>query len=236
MRIKLAREAIGVWPDCADAFVLLAEGMPDPERRAELYRRGVEAAERTLGPARMKEDAGHFWGVLDTRPYMRARYGLADCLWNAGRRDEAVGHWRDLLRLNPNDNQGVRDILVPSLLELGRDEEAGQVLAAFEDDRSPIVTYSRALLEFRRGGEGVAAVRLLETAVKSNSHVPKYLSGSARLPERLASTYAMGGEDEATGAAVALLRAWEATPGAVAWLKDFRKRAKKARELKRRRP
>jgi tetratricopeptide repeat protein len=41
-------------------------------------------------------------------PYMRARLGLAHSLWTAGRRDEAVQHLQDMLRLNPGDNQGVR--------------------------------------------------------------------------------------------------------------------------------
>lgn len=33
---------------------------------------------------------------------MRARFGLAQCLEELGNLDEAVGHYRELLRLNPN--------------------------------------------------------------------------------------------------------------------------------------
>lgn len=39
---------------------------------------------------------------------MRARAALAGTLWRLGRREEAVDHQRELLRLNPNDNQGLR--------------------------------------------------------------------------------------------------------------------------------
>ena len=45
---------------------------------------------------------------------MRARVGLVHALWTAGRRAEAVQHLQDMLRLNPNDNQGVRYTLAGS--------------------------------------------------------------------------------------------------------------------------
>jgi hypothetical protein len=52
------------------------------------------------------EDAGDFWLIFETRPYMRARAALAATLWRLGRREEAVGHQRELLRLNPRITRG----------------------------------------------------------------------------------------------------------------------------------
>ncbi|HXY17585.1 MAG TPA: tetratricopeptide repeat protein [Gaiellaceae bacterium] len=68
----------------------------------------VAAGERALGPRIFAEGAGYFWGLVETRPYMRARAALAALLWKLGRREEALEHARELLRLNPNDNQGIR--------------------------------------------------------------------------------------------------------------------------------
>jgi len=39
---------------------------------------------------------------------MCTRAALAQVLWRLGRCEEAVDHQRELLRLNPNDNQGLR--------------------------------------------------------------------------------------------------------------------------------
>jgi len=50
---------------------------------------------------------------------MRARAGLAQCLWELGKHKEAIEHYRDMLRLNPGDNQGIRYILAMCLIELG---------------------------------------------------------------------------------------------------------------------
>ena len=64
---------------------------------------------------------------------MRARFGLAESLTAAGRIDEAITHYQELLRLNPNDNQGVRYVLLPKLLAAGRDVEAARLLKAYDE-------------------------------------------------------------------------------------------------------
>ncbi|MCK4244996.1 MAG: hypothetical protein KAX20_05170, partial [Candidatus Omnitrophica bacterium] len=67
-RIKLAREALSISPDCADAYVLLAEEEAETlEEAKEFYQKGVEAGERALSEKAFEEDSGHFWGVIKTR-------------------------------------------------------------------------------------------------------------------------------------------------------------------------
>jgi tetratricopeptide (TPR) repeat protein len=120
-RAGLAKQALALSPDCADAHVLLAEQARTRKEALDLYQQAVAAGERAIGPDTFREEVGHFWGLLETRPYMRAREGLAHTLWTLGRREEAAEHLHDLLRLNPGDNQGVRYTLASWLLDLGRD-------------------------------------------------------------------------------------------------------------------
>lgn len=76
--VTLAKRAIEISPLCADAYVLLAERTsPQLEKQKKLYELAVKAGELALGPDGFREYAGHFWGFLETRPYMRARAGLA---------------------------------------------------------------------------------------------------------------------------------------------------------------
>lgn len=115
-RVALAKRALGISALCADAWLLLAEEEAKGivERRAALEKAvaaGDEAVRHVLGEEAFEEEEGHFWGILETRPTMRARAALADCLWEMGDRDEAVTHWRDMLRLCPNDNLGIRHVL-----------------------------------------------------------------------------------------------------------------------------
>jgi tetratricopeptide (TPR) repeat protein len=153
-RVALARKALEISPDCADAYVLLAEETARSLTEAlNLYRQGVEAGERALGKEASEEDVGHFWAVLETRPYMRARAKLAQCLWASGKHDETIQHYKDMLRLNPNDNQGIRDLLMSRLMEMGRDEEAEALFEEYHHDGMASWIYSRALLDFRRMGD-----------------------------------------------------------------------------------
>src|SRR6266567_8899532 len=185
-RAALARKALAISPDCADAYLLLAEETASSMAEAlDLLEQGVAAGERALGPEPFDEDVGHFWGFLETRPYMRARAALAETLWALDRREEAVEHQRDLLRLNPNDNQGVRYRQVEWLLWLERYEELDGLFAAYEDDAAAAFAFTKALAAFRRQGDSAEARRLVAEARRTNPHVTAYLSGRKRLPRKL---------------------------------------------------
>ena len=217
--VALARKALKVSPRCADAYVLLAEETARTADEAlDLYRQGVEAGERALGKAAFKEYAGRFWGFLETRPYMRARFGLAQALWMKGLQDEAVVHYQAMLRLNPGDNQGIRYTLLNCLLELGRDTDAGKLLKRYKRDGAAAWVYSEALALFRREGDSKASRATLERAVEVNVHVPAYLLGRKRLPSVLPALIAMGSEDEAVAYVHDAAVAWVAAPAALAWL------------------
>ena len=220
-RVRLAMEALGHSADCADAYVIFAEEVPDTlEEKREMYLAGVEAGERALGDEAFTEDAGHFWGLLETRPYMRARAGLAACLWELGEREEALSRYRDMLRLNPMDNQGIRYILIGCLLEMNADDEAAGVLddPEYADDGTATWRYSRALLAFRRSGPSAQADAFLAEARTTNPHVPAYLLGRTPLPEALPDMIGFGDESEAIAYTADNLEAWRSTPGALQWL------------------
>jgi tetratricopeptide (TPR) repeat protein len=190
-RVRLAQDALAVCPDCADAYVLLAEHATSRKEALRLYEQGVAAGERALGPEAFQRDVGHFWGLLETRPYLRARLGLAHALWTAGRRDEAVRHWQEMLRLNPNDNQGVRYTLAGSLLFLDRDDDLDRLLQQY-DEPSATWAYTKALLAFRRHGDTPEARQLLKEATKTNRHVPAYLLGEKFPPAGPPGYYSPG--------------------------------------------
>jgi tetratricopeptide (TPR) repeat protein len=149
---------------------------------------------------------------------MRARAGLADALWALGREDEALEHMWELLRLNPNDNQGTRDVLLPRLLARHDHAGAHRLLALFAEDGMAIFAFGHALLIFQEQGETASADAALETAIRANEFVSPYLLGLRRLPRQLPTTMGLGDEDEGVICAAEHLDAWASTDGALAWL------------------
>ena len=218
-RAALARQALTISPDCADAYLLLAEETASSlEEARELLEQGVAAGERALGPEPFDEDVGYFWGILETRPYMRARAALAETHWALDRREEAIQHQRDMLRLNPNDNQGLRYRQAEWLLWLEHYDELEELLAAYEDDAAAAYVYTKTLACFRREGDSLKARKLLAEARESNPHIPAYLTGRKVLPKRLPDSIGFGDESEAIDYAAGSAALWAIVPGALAWL------------------
>ena len=218
-RAVLARKALAVWPDCADGYVLLAQAASNLEEARELLERGVAAGESAVGRRVFVEDAGDFWLIFETRPYMRARAALAATLWRLRRREEAVEHQRELMRLNPRDNQGLRYRQANWLLALESYDELDRLFAAHAGDgHAPGFTYTRALAAFARRGAGSQA-RLAEQR-ELNPHIPSYLTGRKKLPIKRPAYTVFGQESEAVDYAAGAGELWGSVPGALAWLES----------------
>ncbi|MEO6191659.1 MAG: tetratricopeptide repeat protein [Thermoanaerobaculia bacterium] len=240
--VLLARQALEVWPDCAEAYSFLAGQAADPESASRLYELGMAAGERAIGPEAFAEiaGAGHFWGVLETRPYMRALQGLAESLLDRNRFAEAAEPFQKMLRLNPEDHQGARHSLVNLLIALDRDGEALELLDRYAWDPLALMDYPRALLSFRREGDAPEARRSLKRAVQANRFVPGLLLHTRRIPPP-ASFFSPGQEGEAAVYLILSLETWTSTAGALDWLRrrtaaPARPKAKsKARKRKKKR-
>jgi len=128
-RLDLSLQALELDPEHPDALLMALEaiGFEGEERIDALHGIVAVAAER-LGKKAFKEFAPHFWEVLDTRPYMRARFQLAEELREAGEVEDAIEEYEEMLLLNENDNLGVRYHLLPCLLALRRMHEARKLL------------------------------------------------------------------------------------------------------------
>ena len=219
-RVKLAKKALSISEDCADAYVLLAEeSAKSIEQAIRFYEQGVDAGQRAIGPEAFEEYEGHFWGVMETRPYMRAREGLATSLWNAGYTDEAIKHFEDMLKLNPGDNQGIRYYLIDLYLGTDNDDALRALLKRYKDDYSAQWFYTQALVAYKQYKGGVRANKKLSAALDYNPFVPLYLLGRKRLPKQLSPYISPGSEDEAIDYVMSALPIWYNTPGSLDWLR-----------------
>jgi tetratricopeptide (TPR) repeat protein len=218
-RITLARKALGISPLCADAYNLLAAEAATTTEARDLYTRGLAAGELALGPEGFEEYAGHFWGFLETRPYMRARHGLALTLLKLGEEDAAIEHFHAMLDLNPNDNQGIRYLLLATLLRRDEIEAVKALLESYADEWSAHWLYTRALIAYREGrATESATLKLIQEAFSANEHVPAILAGTEPPTLSAGGYITIGGSDEATDYVRECGPAWRKTPGAIEWL------------------
>jgi tetratricopeptide (TPR) repeat protein len=216
---KLVGKALELDPACIDALTFMVENSDgDLDWRIGGMRTVVECGQRELGVRFFRENRGHFWGLLETRPYMRARQRLAELLMQAGRGDEGLVEYEALLELNPGDNQGIRYLLLGEYLVAGRLERATKLLNAYDDDAGAVFTWGR-VLERHAAGDLDGAARALDVARRFNRHAEKYLSGRNAAPRVRGDSYTFGDESEAAVCVDCLGAAWKRHPEAVAWLR-----------------
>jgi tetratricopeptide (TPR) repeat protein len=217
--VALVLQALGASPHCCDAYVLLGSIVPAASEDAlALFELACEAGERVLGPEALADPGGEVWESDAARPYLRARLGLAQSLWEHDRHDEAIAHYEALLDLDPGDSQGVRHGLAAALLELDRDDALATLLESYSEDEGVEWTYTRLLAALRAKADAPTLRRLLRVALDSNRYVPDVLLGNAALPDELPDEIEAGGPDEAAVYAETFGAGWVRTKGALPWL------------------
>ena len=167
-RRKLAKSAIDMDGNNADALLLQIEIENDREKVLSLYEKAIKHASRTFEPGENP------WQNIPNRPFMRAAFAYGIYLFEQAEYDEAASMFVDLLKMNQIDNQGARYEAVASLIHVGRFEEAAEILIRYEkgSEHDAAYLYLDWMLEDRgRGGKSESAEALLKAAVKANSHV-----------------------------------------------------------------
>lgn len=221
---KLVKQALELDPNNADAYNYLASIEKDIDKAIKMFENAIKAGEKTLGKKFLKEEKGHFWGMLETRPYMRAKAGLADCLYAKKEVDKAIEIYEGMLELNPNDNQGIRYLL--STLLLGKDDLTKFELFVRnnEEEDCAVWNYNNALYSFKKLGRTKKTEKILLDAYKSNEFVIDYMLGNKEMPKEQPQYIGRGDENEAISYVNGSWPIWEKTDEAFDWLYEFQQK------------
>lgn len=170
---KFFRRAIELDPQHADAhnhlgIVSLEAGKL---KAAEThFRAAIDGGQRHL---ERDGDEVH-WGFIENRPYLRGLANLALVFVKQKKWSEALGLHQQLLKLNPNDHQGVRYLIGPECLRVG--DNAGAV-RAFERclDEEVGCAFGLALAKLRAEGASAEIGLALVTGFAANRYVAPML-------------------------------------------------------------
>jgi tetratricopeptide (TPR) repeat protein len=218
-RYELAEQALELDSNSVDAYVILAEKASSLDEALTWYEKGMRTGEKELGKAFFVKNKGHFWGLIETRPFMRAKLHYAMSLFDLGEKGQAIKQYEELLVLNPNDNQGVRYLLFIAYMDQGELKKAHQLLSRYDEGTAQGL-YNQVLLELYENGFTPRATKLFKEAKKQNKHVISYLTGKKHLPAHQPDYYGLGDENEAIIYVSEHLYLWQKIKGIQEWIKE----------------
>ena len=198
-----------------DAAEELAPLDPSDLPASHLGERAWALLERVLDE-NQAGDALLEWGFMDNRPALSAlANGTLPLLEFDPIPELLIDRLERLLRLNPNDNQGLRNLLCRVLIEAERYDQARVLCERYPDDFAEM-RYNRALVLFVVGREAEGA-ETLRAAVEHYPKVFDYLDRSrVATPDLQPGGMTVGGDDEAWLYRSEYRNVWQSL-GALAW-------------------
>lgn len=197
--IKLAKQALEIYPDNIDAENLIAEYEENLIKKLKKYDVIIEKATKLLEAQNMfdKENIGEFWLILETRPYMRARHNKILVLMQLGRYTEAMKECEELLELCNNDNMGIRYILIGLYCMLEKFNQCEILYNKFEDE-SLFMLFTMSIMYFKKG-DYKKAKQYLNKAEEQNEFIVDFLLDGIveSAQEHGNGYYSYGSEEEA---------------------------------------
>ncbi|RTE05442.1 tetratricopeptide repeat protein [Paenibacillus whitsoniae] len=217
-RKSLAEQAIKLDPLHPDAYNIIAGDLKDFNLAADYYRQGIEAGRKQLGSAFFAKNKGFFWGLTETRPFMRSMYGCAElCLYVLQRSKEAVSLLEEMLALSPDDGMGARYLLVTAYIFTKQYQKGIAVIDEYDEDSAQF-NYNRLFMLYMLQGPQQEMKRLLRQAKKQNPHVLPLLLGLKKVPKNPPETIGFGDESEAVEYFMYHHRLYTEHPEIVSWM------------------
>lgn len=222
--LPMLRELPLLWNsfEVLDALTRAAAGFSQVGLFETLVLPMLERSERVLREVLRANGAERLrleWGWLQNRPALTLLGYRIGAELDGPPTPEHIARLEWLvLRLNPDDNQGLRHTLMRRYLETDRADDALALSARYPDDFAAM-RYDRALALFVAGRRG-DALTALHDAVQ---HYPKplawLLKSDPKPPKRSGPGILVGGDDEAWLYRSQLLPLWQRS-GALDWARE----------------
>lgn len=135
--IRYAKKALELDPYLLDAELIIAEEKSysaeefEKQLKAIIKKGETQLLEQGISK---EENEGDFYGLHETRPYMRMRKEYADLLISQGKFRLSISEIEDIIRLNESDNLGMRYMLMALYSYFEDEDKALALYKKYEED------------------------------------------------------------------------------------------------------
>ncbi len=180
---KTLKKVLELAPDHIDARMMLAEFEEDEIKKLELFREAIELEKQYLTKEGYFEDQymGSFYGVFETRPYLRGLYAVAQFYRLTNKITKAIQICEEIIELNENDNLGARYLLINSYVML---EQFDQVQILFDQyEENSIFMLLPLAISYYKQDEYDSAREIIKQIHESNPNFYKVFNEDDDLDE-----------------------------------------------------
>lgn len=201
--IKLAKQALEINPDNIDAENFITKFETNTIKKLGKYRETLDKEQAKLEKEDFfnKENIGIFWGLMETRPYMRTKHCYMLTLMELGRYTEAIKQGEELLKLCESDNQGIRYLIMGLYAVLERFDECEKIYNSYSDD-STFMLFPLSIMYYKKG-DYKKSKKILKVIQENNEYILEYLKQKIKFTKvkidniEDKGTYSWGSEAEA---------------------------------------
>ena len=195
--IKLAKKAYEKSSECFDAILFQCDLEENGIKRIKLLDDGLEFEKSRLKKEKYfdKENIGHFYGIFETRPYIRGLVTKAEYLLEDGKLRQAGNICKEVLRLNENDNLGARYLLMAIYATLEEEKDMLDLYKKYPEEDLEMLFPLFAI--YYKIGNDKKALEYLNRIDKCNSNFVKLFNGTIKESEKVSpGYYSMGDSSE----------------------------------------
>ena len=195
--LKLAKEAYNMCPDCFDALLFQVDLEENSIKRDELLKEGLEFEKARLIDEGYfeKENIGKFYGLFETRPYIRGLHAKLNYLLIDGKYKQARDLCNEILKLNNNDNLGARYLLMSIYALLEEEKEMLNLYKKYSEECFEML-FPQFVLYYKIGQDNKAK-EMLKRINKCNSNFIKFFKGTLKQnPDIMDGYYSKGDSSE----------------------------------------
>ena len=187
--IKLAKKAYEKSPECFDAILFQCDLEENGIKRMKLLDDGLETEKNRLIKEKYfdKENIGHFYGIFETRPYIRGLVVKAEYLLEEGKLRQAESICKEVLRLNENDNMGARYLLMAIFATLEEENDMLKLYKKYPEEDLEMLFPLFAL--YYKNSNDEKAIEYLKRINKSNPNFIKLFKGKMEDNENIMPGY-----------------------------------------------
>ena len=192
--IKLAKKAYEMSPECFDAILFQCDLEKNAKKRMKLLNEGLEFEKNRLTKQKYfdKENIGIFYGIFETRPYIRGLVIKAEYLLEEGKLRQATNICKEVLTLNENDNLGARYLLMAIYATLEEEKDMLDLYKKYPEEDLEMLFPLFAL--YYKIGNDKKAKEYLNRIDKCNSNFVKYFKGTIKPSEKVKPGYYSRGD------------------------------------------